>query len=97
MRLLEVNGTNVVGVSRREAVDAFRKAGHMLRLLVCDGWNSSALPRANEGNNYQEDVLSNRSSTTLGYSSDCDRSVGGSLRVKPVRARLKTRDNPRLP
>ena len=40
MRLLEVNGTNVIGVTRREAIDAFRRAGHVLRLMVCDGWNN---------------------------------------------------------
>ncbi|EFX82781.1 hypothetical protein DAPPUDRAFT_30665, partial [Daphnia pulex] len=39
MRLLEVNGTNVIGVTRREAIEAFRRAGHVLRLMVCDGWN----------------------------------------------------------
>lgn len=85
MRLLEVNGTNVVGVSRREAIDAFRKAGHVLRLLVCDGWNNSALPTGKEGSTQPEDVLSNRSST-YSYNSDLDRSVGGSLRVKAVSA-----------
>jgi len=42
MRLLEVNGANMIGVTRREAIDAFRRAGHVLRLLVCDGWTSTA-------------------------------------------------------
>ena len=39
MRLLEVNGTNLIGVTSKEAIDAFTKVGHILRLLVCDGWN----------------------------------------------------------
>lgn len=42
MRLLEVNGANMIGVTRREAIDAFRRAGHVLRLLVCDGWTSAS-------------------------------------------------------
>ncbi len=44
MRLLEVNGTNVIGVTRQEAIEAFRRAGHVLRLLVCDGWNNKEPP-----------------------------------------------------
>lgn len=39
MRLLEVNGTNLIGVTSKEAIDAFAKVGHVLRLLVCNGWN----------------------------------------------------------
>ena len=39
MRLLEVNSTNLIGVTSKEALDAFAKVGHILRLLVCDGWN----------------------------------------------------------
>jgi hypothetical protein len=37
MRLIEVNGTNVTGVTRQKVIEAFRRAGHILRLLVCDG------------------------------------------------------------
>ncbi|XP_057369506.1 protein lap4-like [Daphnia carinata] len=56
MRLLEVNGTNVIGVTRREAIEAFRKAGHVLRLMVCDGWSEDT--KAVDS----DDVTSNRSS-----------------------------------
>ena len=37
MRLLEVNGTNLVGVTRKQAVDTLRGCGSLLQLLVCDG------------------------------------------------------------
>lgn len=47
MRLLEVNGTNVIGVTRQEAIEAFRRAGHILRLLVCDGWNDKPTAPSN--------------------------------------------------
>lgn len=61
MRLLEVNGTNVIGVTRREAIEAFRRAGHVLRLMVCNGWSNGdfAQRRVSEAN---VDVMSNRSS-----------------------------------
>ena len=49
MRLLEVNGTNVIGVTRQEAIEAFRRAGHILRLLVCDGWNDDKQVTAANG------------------------------------------------
>ena len=60
MRLLEINGSNVIGVTRREAIEAFRRAGHVLRLMVCDGWNNE-----NTGTTKvvdSDDVMSNRSS-----------------------------------
>ena len=59
--MLEVNGTNVIGVTRREAIDAFRRAGHVLRLMVCDGWS-------NKGVADSDDIMSNRSSVMSGSS-----------------------------
>lgn len=81
MRLLEVNGTNVIGVTRREAIDAFRRAGHVLRLMVCDGWGDDTnTNRAFES----DDVMSNPSSVMSNSSwSDRPGSVQ-SVRRQPV-------------
>lgn len=59
MRLLEVNGTNVIGVTRREAIEAFRRAGHVLRLMVCDAWNKDKVTNQDIES---DDDMSNRSS-----------------------------------
>jgi hypothetical protein len=67
MRLLEVNGTNVIGVTRREAIEAFRRAGHVLRLMVCDGWNNDN-SGVTKGVSDGDDVMSNRSSVMSGSS-----------------------------
>ena len=64
--MLEVNGTNVIGVTRREAIEAFRRAGHVLRLMVCDGWNNDA--SVSKGVSDADDVMSNRSSVVSGSS-----------------------------
>lgn len=61
MRLLEVNGTNVIGVTRREAIEAFRRAGHVLRLMVCNGWSNEDQTGRKVVEN-TDDVMSNRSS-----------------------------------
>lgn len=82
MRLLEVNGTNVIGVTRREAIEAFRRAGHVLRLMVCDGWSND--PNTNMGVVESDDVMSNRSSVMSNSSwSDRPGSVQ-SVRRQPV-------------
>uniref|UniRef100_A0A1L8DWC1 Putative pdz domain-containing protein n=1 Tax=Nyssomyia neivai TaxID=330878 RepID=A0A1L8DWC1_9DIPT len=43
MRILEVNGTSLLGASHQEAVDALRTAGNELYLIVCKGYDKSAL------------------------------------------------------
>lgn len=68
MRLLEVNGTNVIGVTRREAIDAFRRAGHVLRLMVCDGWSNDTINVSKSVADIADDVISNRSSVMSGSS-----------------------------
>jgi hypothetical protein len=37
MRLLEANRINLVGVSRKEALEALMKSSDMLHVIVCDG------------------------------------------------------------
>ncbi|XP_055679755.1 protein lap4 isoform X4 [Lutzomyia longipalpis] len=43
MRILEVNGTSLLGASHQEAVDSLRAAGNELYLIVCKGYDKSAL------------------------------------------------------
>ncbi|XP_055699199.1 protein lap4-like isoform X13 [Phlebotomus papatasi] len=43
MRILEVNGTSLLGASHQEAVDSLRSAGNELYLIVCKGYDKSAL------------------------------------------------------
>ena len=62
MRLLEVNGTNMIGVTRREAIDAFRRAGHVLRLLVCEGWSELRNETISMNPEETSSVMSNGSS-----------------------------------
>ncbi|XP_067124938.1 protein lap4 isoform X3 [Centruroides vittatus] len=38
MRLIEVNGTSLLGVSHQEAVHALRNAGSVIQLIICDGY-----------------------------------------------------------
>lgn len=37
MRLLEVNGTSLLGASHQEAVNVLRNAGNEITLVVCKG------------------------------------------------------------
>lgn len=43
-RIIEVNGQSLLGATHQEAVNILRNAGDEIRLLVCDGFNPSALP-----------------------------------------------------
>ncbi|XP_059610021.1 protein lap4 isoform X14 [Phlebotomus argentipes] len=43
MRILEVNGMSLLGASHQEAVDSLRSAGNELYLIVCKGYDKSAL------------------------------------------------------
>lgn len=45
MRLLEVNGTSLLGASHQEAVNSLRTAGDIIRLLVCDGYDAMEVER----------------------------------------------------
>ena len=57
MRLLEVNGINLIGVTGKEAINAFARAGNFLRLLVCDGWNrSDNLSMSNQEDDHKSQV-----------------------------------------
>lgn len=80
MRLLEVNGTNMIGVTRQEAIEAFRRAGHVLRLLVCDGWNNKEVPTTPSSSRKGNALLGEESSSLLsslnGGSLDRRRSAG---------------------
>lgn len=82
MRLLEVNGSNVIGVTRREAIDAFRRAGHVLRLMVCDGWNNENTGTAKLVDS--DDVMSNRSSVISNSSRTERRGSVSSVRHQQV-------------
>ena len=39
-----MNGQSLLGATHQEAVNILRNAGDEIRLLVCDGFNPSALP-----------------------------------------------------
>lgn len=43
MRILEVNGTSLLGATHQEAVNALRAAGNELRIIVCKGYDKSSL------------------------------------------------------
>lgn len=45
-RIIEVNGQSLLGATHQEAVNILRNAGDEIRLLVCDGFNPSALPNS---------------------------------------------------
>lgn len=43
MRILEVNGTSLLGATHQEAVNALRAAGNEIQLIVCKGYDKSSL------------------------------------------------------
>lgn len=43
MRILEVNGTSLLGATHQEAVNALREAGNELQIVVCKGYDKSSL------------------------------------------------------
>ncbi|XP_055300027.1 protein lap4-like isoform X19 [Sitodiplosis mosellana] len=43
MRILEVNGTSLLGATHQEAVNALREAGNEIRIIVCKGYDKSSL------------------------------------------------------
>ena len=45
-QILSVNSISLEGLSHQEAVNILRNAGDEIRLLVCDGFNPSALPNS---------------------------------------------------
>ncbi|KAK3743341.1 hypothetical protein QZH41_013908 [Actinostola sp. cb2023] len=48
-RILEVNGTSLLGATHLEAVRALRSMGDKLTLLVCDGYDPSKVPEVLPG------------------------------------------------
>lgn len=47
MRILEVNGTSLLGATHQEAVNALRNTGQQIRLCVCKG-ELTMMPREGE-------------------------------------------------
>lgn len=43
MRILEVNGTSLLGATHQEAVEALRSAGNDIYVIVCKGYDKSSL------------------------------------------------------
>lgn len=43
MRILEVNGTSLLGATHQEAVNALREAGNQIQIIVCKGYDKSSL------------------------------------------------------
>lgn len=43
MRILEVNGTSLLGATHQEAVNALRAAGNDIQVIVCKGYDKSSL------------------------------------------------------
>lgn len=43
MRILEVNGTSLLGATHQEAVDSLRTAGNEIQMIVCKGYDKSSL------------------------------------------------------
>lgn len=43
MRILEVNGTSLLGATHQEAVNALRAAGNDIQIIVCKGYDKSSL------------------------------------------------------
>lgn len=43
MRILEVNGTSLLGATHQEAVNALREAGNEIQIIVCKGYDKSSL------------------------------------------------------
>lgn len=43
MRILEVNGTSLLGATHQEAVNALRAAGNDINVIVCKGYDKSSL------------------------------------------------------
>lgn len=43
MRILEVNGTSLLGATHQEAVNALREAGNHIQIIVCKGYDKSSL------------------------------------------------------
>lgn len=43
MRILEVNGTSLLGATHQEAVNSLRAAGNELQIVVCKGYDKSSL------------------------------------------------------
>lgn len=43
MRILEVNGTSLLGATHQEAVNALRAAGNDIQIVVCKGYDKSSL------------------------------------------------------
>ena len=43
MRILEVNGVSLLGVTHQEAVSSLRAAGNEIQIVVCKGYDKSSL------------------------------------------------------
>lgn len=43
MRILEVNGTSLLGATHQEAVNSLRAAGNEIQIVVCKGYDKSSL------------------------------------------------------
>lgn len=43
MRILEVNGTSLLGATHQEAVSLLRTAGDQIQIIVCKGYDKSSL------------------------------------------------------
>lgn len=43
MRILEVNGASLLGVTHQEAVNSLRAAGNEIQIVVCKGYDKSSL------------------------------------------------------
>lgn len=51
MRILEVNGTSLLGATHQEAVNSLRAAGNEIQIVVCKGYDKSSLIHSLAGAN----------------------------------------------
>lgn len=62
MRLLEVNGTSLLGATHQEAVNILRCSGNTITLVVCKGYDKSEvesiLPISSDGRDSKESRMS---------------------------------------
>lgn len=91
MRLLEVNGTSLLGVTHQEAVNILRSSGDTISLVICKGYNKSEMENlitASSGREskeafyeFKEDIIDDTKSLTHSISSlDRDDEEAATLR-----------------
>lgn len=63
MRILEVNGTSLLGATHQEAVNSLRAAGNEIQIVVCKGYDKSSLIHSLGGGGMSHSVTGSSTGT----------------------------------